>query len=273
MSRCAITAATLCVILIASGCGGGSDTKEPSGVTPDPLLSDPAQAFAASSQRLEGAAAIRAEFDWQIKRSGFDIKGNGTFVVVAPNGLHLEAHYRGQGDELDEANDSELLVLGQTGYLKTPPLGSDWYVFTPEELGADWEVLQRLISARSPLSYASVVGSLSGDIKDRGLEDVNGESYQHFQATVDAGSLMNALADAYGTQGQVMLANRFAGPVTIDIWLDPATLLPHAVEAKGTFQFEEAPTDLTLRVDYSDINGDVALPSAPTDAVPASELR
>jgi hypothetical protein len=157
-------------------------------------------------------------------------------------------------------------VLGQTAYLKTRAYGPDWVVFTPEELGPEWQYVQNLIAARSPLDYSRTIEGLFGDIEDLGLDG----GYAHFRTIMDAGDLMEALADAYATRGQQILGNRFSGPVEIEIWIDPVTLLPHAVEAKGTFQFEEVPTDLALRVDYSDINGEVPLPSAPTEAVPAT---
>jgi hypothetical protein len=127
--------------------------------------------------------------------------------------MYLSAHYQGKGNlpqKFNETNDSELLIAGQSIYLTTPVLANQWYVFTPQQFGTDLDVTKRLISARSPLDLAAAATNLTG-ITHLGAETIDGKSYEHFSASIDSGALMNALADAYGSQGQIMIANRFAG--------------------------------------------------------------
>jgi len=268
----AIFLLVLGVALLTSACGGGDDSStSETPTTPDPLLADPAQALSASAQRLEDTVSTaRSEFDWEIERESLHLEGSGELAIDETRGLHLDERYRGSGEgefEMDEGNDSEILVRGSTIYLKTPLLGSRWVRFTTAEFGDDTTALMRLVASRGPIAYGAVIEGAE-DIEDLGAED----GTQHYRATVDVGVVMNALADTYGSQGQVMLANRFSGPVTLDIWIDAETLLPREVAANGTFPFEGASTDLTVTVRFFDLNGVVEIPNAPSDSVPASEV-
>ena len=266
--------------IAAAACGGDSgqdnSTAPSPASTPDPVLSDPSRALVTSGERLtRDVQSGRSEFNWEIEREGFHLQGNGKYSVQSTGNLHLEAHYQGQGDtpqQFREANDSELLALDQAIYLKTPVLGDDWVLFTSEEFGVDWDVTQRLVLNRSPLNYQTVTSNAVGEIASLGAESIDGREYAHYRTTVDAGTLMNALADAYGSQGQVFLANRFSGPIPTDIWVDPVTLLPRRLRAGGDFTFMDASTRLGLTVDFLDLNSLDEFPKAPEDATPFQEL-
>ena len=267
------------LIVSTTACGGdsGQDAAPTPAGTQDPIASDPKGAVAASGERLaRDVQSVRSEFTWEIERDGFHIEGNGKYAVQAPGNLHLDAHYRGEGDtpqQFEEANDSELLVLGQAVYIKTPVFtGDDWVLFTPEEFSTDWDATQRLVTNRSPLNYQTVTTGVGAEVSDLGAESIDGREYLHYGTTIDAGTLMDALADSYGSQGQVMLANRFSGPIPTELWVDAVTLLPRRLRAEGNLTFMDAPTRLMLTVDFLDLNGAVELPVAPKDAIPFRDL-
>lgn len=252
--------------------GGGGDHVEPlePTATADPLAGDPAQALQESATRvLTLVQAGQADFDWQIERDGFDINGDGRYAQRSPRDLSLKTHYRGDGElpqEFHEANDSELLVVGDSIFLKTPPLGDGWFSFTTEQFGADWDVVQSLVAAHSPVSYESLVGNVAGDVDSYGMESIDDGEYLHYIATVDANILMTALADAYGSQGQVMFVDRFSGPIPIDIWIDPVTLLPRRLSADTEFTFMDGLARLALTVNFVDWSSPGDFPAPPQDA-------
>lgn len=274
-SRALSAAALLAVAAAGVACSGrGGGNAQPT-VTAQPAPAvDPAQALSVSAAHLVGdVTSGRASFSWEISRDGFNIKGDGEYTVQAGN-LHLIVHYRGHGDvpgKFQEANDSELLVLGDQTYISSPALAKGWVLFTPQELGSDWTVLQRVTAAHSPIDILALGGG-AATTTAIGLESIDGDKYAHYQRAVDAGTLMGALADAYGSQGQIMLANRFSGPITTDVWLDPDTLLPRRIRANGTFSYLGASTRLSLTVDITDLNHVDGLPAAPKSATPLSQL-
>jgi hypothetical protein len=207
-------------------------------------------------------------------RGGFKIGGGGNLDSVAPDGLYLKTDYEGEGSdpaEFSEANHSDILVFGRQVYLKTPVFGDDWVLFTPAELAADWDVLQRLIGARSPLNYGATVATLT-ELEDLGDDEIEDGVYRHYRGTSDAAALARGLADAYGSQGQIMLVDRFSGPIPVDIWIDRANLLPRTVKAAGPFEFLGKGTDLAITVTFTGYGEAVVLPGAPKNVKSASAL-
>lgn len=267
------------MIVVGAACGGGSSpgqvTEQPADAAADPLVSNPPAALAASGDRLaRDAQSVRTAFSLEISRESFSIKGDGDLAFQAPDSLHLEVSYTGRGEvpsHFAEQNESQLLVLGQQIYLSASGL-EGWVIFTPQEFGSDWDVVQRLIAARSIFNYQSLVTTSPGDIEDLGSQSLDGSNYAHYRMNADVGNLMNAVVDAYGTQGQLMLANRFSGAVVADVWLDPRNLLPHRLQAKGRFPYLGAPADIELTVEFADYNTVFGLPEPPTDAKRLAEL-
>jgi hypothetical protein len=283
MPAVAVFAAVLPGILgsACTGSGGGpggaaaTSVGAPSPVVAQPTI-DPAQALEVSGVRLMGdVTSGRASLDWTINRDGFNIEGNGEYTVQSPGNLHLVVHYRGHGDvpgKFQEANDSELLILGDRSYINSPPLGKGWVLFTQQELGGDWPMIQRLVAAHSPIDFKALASGTAGGATALGTDSIDGHKYAHYQAPVDAGVVMNALADAYGSQGHIMLADRFSGQITIDVWIDPVTLLPRRLKAGGTIPYLGASTQVSVTVDLTELNRVSSLPAAPHDATPLQQL-
>ena len=75
---------------------------------------------------------------------------------------------------------------------------------------------------------------------------------------------MKALADAYGSQGETMLVNRFSGPIPVEVWLDAATSLPRRLRADGHVTYLGGNTHLVITVDFTERNPDLTV-SAPAN--------
>jgi hypothetical protein len=269
-----ISFVAMCLALAA--CSNNEDSSPPTSATsvPTQTAADATASLSNSPDRLAAVTSARTTYEWEITRDDFHIRGDGVYRVRQPGDAHLDAHYRGEGEvpsKFQEANDSELLVLGQSVYLKTPPLGNRWVLFTPAEFGADWDALQRLAAQRSALNYRGAVAGAT-DVAAAGADEIDGRDYTHLTGTVDANTLMKALADAYGTQGLTMLVDRFSGPIPVEIWLDPSTSLPRRLHAEGEFTYLRSDASLDLTIDFVDLNAEQDLPAAPVDAVPIAEL-
>jgi hypothetical protein len=267
------------VAIMASACGGtAQNPAEPAAASPSASIAaeaDAVGALVASAMHLAGdARGAEATFRWTIDRDGFHLKGDGTYLVTASGDLQIESHYRGEGSKpssFKEANDSQVVMLADKAYVLSPSLGSTWVMFTPQEFAADWNVVQRLASARSPLDYSTIVRATKSSVAAAGSDPIEGHLCDRYSGMVDANSLMEALADAYGSQGQVMLVNRFSGAVKTDIWVDPLTALPCRLVADGHVSYLNGDTHITIAVDYTDFDP-VADITAPTHFVTFQDL-
>ncbi len=266
---CQIALAAALTAAAAPACGGGSGPS--SSTKPDALAELPASdALLASAMHLAGdGRPVHAEFSWAVDRESFEIKGNGTYLEGPGGEVKLQAHYGGVGSvpsSFVEENDSTVIAIGGDAYVLTLAADLEWIHFTHDDLPADWDALTRMVGSRSPVSYAAIVRALGSDVARQGREGIRGQTYQRYSGTADANAIMQAVADAYGSQGQMMLVNRFSGPVQTDIWVDAVTSLPRRIRADGYFQYLTRRTHLTLTVDYTDFTSavDVTAPATST---------
>ncbi|HET6614734.1 MAG TPA: hypothetical protein VFH62_02500 [Dehalococcoidia bacterium] len=261
-------------LVVSSACsGGGTAGGQPPQSATLAAGYDATAALAQSALSLAAVDSTAATFEWHIERDGFNIQGRGEYAAKSGEGFQLTAHYEGKGDQpqaFREENDSQLLVLVDHAYVKTPPLGDGWVLFSPSELGSDWDATQRLLNHHSPFDYGTVVqGVAAGAV---GLSRIDGTDFVQLKITIDANVLVSALADAYGSQGQIMLANRFSDSVPLNIWIDPSTNLPRRVEADAEITVMGEPARLRISVDYTGYNN-VVLDRQPDDATRFAELR
>ncbi len=65
-----------------------------------------------------------------------------------------------------------------------------------------------------------------------------------------------------------LLGVDFSSPVTMDILVDPGTLLPFTLEAKTKLDFGQESMDFAMKFKFFDYNGRVDIPEPPTDTKP-----
>ena len=256
------------VVLFALACksgDGGDQAYNADDKTSGDLVSaDPVDVLAASGESFEeDVNSLQAELQVNINVSGFKVSADSAMEFQAPDKMHATMDLTGLGT-------FEMLLLGKELYMNVP--GQGWIQVSLEgaglsELGLDASTLQQLMTDHSMVDYRSLVGQLNGQVDDLGQETVDGGSFRHYRAALDFGEMAAAFSDAFGATSDLNL-DSVSGPLTLDVWVDSDTTLPHRITANGEFAFgaDSMVFDATMR--FFGYNEPVEIPGAPADAVP-----
>lgn len=265
--------APLAVLLCLPACGKNGESADygPTPTLPPVVLED--EEGAVTIALMAGLGDVqrgRATFDWDVQRDGFHISGDGEMLFDTDR-LNLDEHYKGEGDvpsKFAEENATELRLIDNLVYVKTPAFGDSWTSFDASQLGVeDWSAVFRLLEARSPLNLLTLASEPLTAVEYKDYEEIDGEYFLRFTFLADANTVMKALADAYGAQGQLMFVDRFAGQIPVELWTD-GSLLPRRVRANGTFSYLGEDTTMNVSVDLTQLNEIVELPGVPEGAEP-----
>lgn len=269
------------MVVAAAACGGGGEeeiSNEPlEPVDSGLLVSNPSEALGKSVERFEGEVeSVRGRFTIDMGMSGFDMGANGTFAYQAPDSVYMTMEMAGgDGEFLDlaELGSFEILILGDEIFMNTGFTG--WVSGSVEDFGADSASFKQLQEGHSPFDYQSLVESLNAEVENLGPTEVNGKTYTRLRVTTDFARLMEeALDSSLGDSGldESLFPVDFSSPVTMDILLDPETLLPYTFEANGEFGTGEESLNFAMTFTFFDYNGLVDIPEPPADAQPFAEL-
>ena len=104
-----------------------------------------------------------------------------------------------------------------------------------DDFGEGAEALRSLREGHTPLDYQMLIDSIGGEIQNLGTEVVDGKTITRLRVTTDFGTLMDSIADSVSDNGldDPFFAADLSGPMTLDIMIDPQTLLPYKFEANG----------------------------------------
>ncbi|HEV8574856.1 MAG TPA: hypothetical protein VGR43_09125 [Dehalococcoidia bacterium] len=273
--------AAMVAAMAACGGDGGEEEQTSNGavdpVEPGLLVSNPSEALGKSVEQFEGEVeSVRGRFTIDLGMSGFDMGANGTFAFRAPDSVYMTMEMAGgDGEFLDlaELGSFEILILGDEIFMNTGFTG--WVSGSAEDFGADAASFKQLQEGHSPFDYQSLVESLNADVENLGETEVNGKTYTRLRVTTDFARLMEeALDSSLGESGfdESLFPVDFSSPVTMDILLDPETLLPYTFEANGAFGTGEESLDFAMTFTFFDYNGPVDIPEPPADAQPFDEL-
>ncbi len=99
---------------------------------------------------------------------------------------------------------------------------------------------------------------------------VDGKTYTKLRVTTDIGSLLESVTDSLGESGlnDALFPVDLSAPMTMEVLMDPATMLPYTFEASADFGSAGQPASFTMAFKFFDYNGPVDIPEAPEDAVP-----
>src|SRR3990170_873120 len=232
----ALAASLLMLFALAckSGGGGGDQTSHPDGDTSGDLVSaDPVEVLSASGERFEqDVNSLQAEVLINLNAGGFAMNASSEMAFQAPDQMHATMDLTGLGT-------FEMLLLGTELYMNMP--GQGWVQISLDdaglsELGLDASTLQNITRDHSLVDYQELVRSLGGEVDDLGEETVDGGTFQHYRAAMDFGEMAGAFSDAFGATSDLGL-DSVSGPLTLDVWVDPDTTLPHRITANGEFAF------------------------------------
>jgi len=269
----------LAALTLAMACGGGGNdasSKEQTSAKPaeaELLVSNPSEALGASAGKFEDEVdSVEGQFTLEMKISGVNVGADGTFAYKAPDSVHMTMNMSGSGQDLGDLGQLgqfEVLILGDQLYVNTTYTG--WMSGSIDDFSGGANSLKALQEGHSPFDYRSLVDSLNAQVENLGDETVFDKTYTHLRVTTDLKKLLEDVAgSSFGDNGldPTLLGVDFSSPVTMDILVDPATLLPFTLEAQTTLNFGQESMDFAMKFKFFDYNGRVDIPEAPKDAKP-----
>ena len=271
-----IAAAFLTVaLLLAAACGG---SQQNSNLSPEDsselLVANPSQALGRSVDRFEDdVESVEAFFSFGVKMDGIRFGAEGRFKYVSPDNLHMLLNMSGGGSGIDlsELGEFEVLLLGDDLYLNTGFTG--WVTMPLDDFGEGAESLRSLREGHTPLDFKTLFDSIGGEVENLGYDTVDGKTVTRLRVTTDFATLMDSVADSVGNNGsdESLFPTDVSGPMTLDIMVDPETLLPYKFEANGDFAVSGQSADFKMTFTFFNYNGTVVIPEPPADAKPYDE--
>lgn len=275
------------LLLLAVACGVGDEEKKSSGdQTSDqsgggdisqPIVSNAIEALGKSADRFEqDISSMRAEFSFNMKMTGMSMGATGDFLYESPDKMYMLMKLSSDESsliDLGQLGNFEILLRGEDIYMNTAFTG--WVATSLDELGEDGKQFEELLSGHSPFDYQQLIDSLGADIQDLGQESLDGGTYSHYRVSMDLAKVIDAISDSLGSTdslGTEPLPTDFSGPITMDIWVDPDTLLPYQLRADGSFGTPTESADFAMAMKFLEYNGAVTIPEAPKDAQSLSDL-
>ena len=247
---------------------GAAASDEPADDSGDLVSADPLDVLAASGESFEqDVDSLQTELLISMNIGGFAVNASSEMAFQAPDRIRVTMDLTGLGT-------FEMLLLGTELYMNMPCHG--WVTISLDdaglsEFGLDPSTLQDVMTDHSLVDYQELVQSLGGEVDDLGEETVDGGTFQHYRATMDFGDMAGAFSDAFGATSGLGL-DGVSGPLTLDVWVDPNTTLPHRITVNGEFAFgaDSMVFDATMR--FSGYTEPVEIPGAPPDAIPFALL-
>jgi hypothetical protein len=273
LSKFFLGGVALVAMVMTIACGGGSEETSSGPIDPELLVADPSAALGASAQRFEQEIeSVEAEFSFEFGMDGFVMGADGNFAYRAPDKMHMTMEMKGGDDEafnLGDVGPIEMLLLGDQVYLNTGFTG--WMTMSLDDLGADAQSLRDMMDMHAPLDFQALVDGLDAEVQNLGTEEVGGNTYTRLRITTDLATVLDAMADSVSDDSFGAGMFDVSGPMTMDILMNPETLLPYTFEANGNFGVGGESMEFKMSFKFFDYNGPVDIPSAPEDAVPFDE--
>ncbi len=271
-TRALSVALATAALTLAVACGGGGEQSSSEPVDPQLLVTDPSAALGASADRFDDQVeSVEARFSFDMNITGFPFGATGNFAYRAPDSVHMTMDMSGGDDgsfDLGDLGQFEVLVLGDDIYMNTGLTG--WTVMSPEDLGQSADSFKKLTEGHAPLDYRALVDDAGGTVENLGDTAVDGKTYSHLRVTAKMGALFDSVMSSLGDSGldDSLFPIDLDSPVTMDILMDPATLLPYTFEASGDFGSSGQPAQFTMAFTFFDYNGTVDIPEPPDNAKP-----
>ena len=260
----ALAAALLMLFALACTSGGTTSSR----TNGDLVSAAPLEVLAASGESFgQDVDSLQAELVFSMNIGGFAVDASSEMTFQAPDQMHATMDLTGLGT-------FEMLLLGTNLYMTMP--GQGWVLISLDDaglsdLGLDPSMFEDIMTDHSMVDYQELIESIGGEVEDLGEDTVDGDTFQHYRAAMDFGDMAGAFSDAFGATSDLGL-DSLSGPLTLDVWVDPDTTLPHRITANGEFAFgaDSMVFDATMR--FFGYNEPVEIPGAPPDAVPFALL-
>lgn len=257
----------------ADNSGGASNGQTSGGDASGAMVVDMREALGQSATRLaQDVTSVKADFKLDVTSSAFSMGASGDFALESPDQMYMTMKMTGgtgASAAVAQMGDIEILARDGVFYMNSPFTG--WISMTMADLGADAETFQKMMSGHSPFDYADMLQKVGGDVTDLGTDQIDGKTYAHVQVTIDMADVVGAFTDALGSTGSSLTAgalpaDQMSGPIAMDIWVEPTTMLPRRMSATGSFTTGGQPADMVMEFNFSEYNGAVEIPQAPAEA-------
>jgi len=273
LSRLLCAGVALVALAAVIGCGGGGEQTSSEPVDPGLLVSNPSAALGASAQRFEEEIqSVEADFSFEFGIDEIVVGADGHFAYRAPDSVHMTMEMSGGDGELFDAGafgPMEILALGDQIYMNTVFTG--WMTMSLEDLGEDAESLREMMDVHAPLDFQSLVEGLDAEVENLGPVDVGGTTYTQLRISTDLAKVMDAMNESVGEDSLTAGLFDVSAPMTMDILINPVTMLPYTFEANGDFGLGQESMAFKMAFKFYDYNGPVDIPAPPENAVPFDE--
>lgn len=246
--------------LALAACGGGSD---------EPSVQQPATAPAAfvSAAEAMGASAENFRADVHSFEGTMSVKMTGageSFNVTGEMKYSDPATYMNM--KMPGLGGMEMFVVPPDMYF-----GHDgtWYTFDSSSLGIDLGALQKYAEDKGPVSYSDVLQGMQG-LQQLPDEQIDGAAYWHYQGSLDPSKLADEIPSDIIDPDLLGQAADALQDTSMDIFIDPQTLLPRRYTMTMTMDISGEPMTMDMTMDFESYNTDVDMPDVPTDAEPFS---
>ena len=165
-------------------------------------MANPSRALGKSVDRFEqDVQSVSSEFFFEMEFGGFTVGADGTFAYRAPDTMHMVMDMNGGGEGIDlgEMGEFEVLVLGEDFYMNTGFTG--WVKASLDDFGADSDSLKKLMEGHAPLDYEQLVKDVGGEVQNGGDVTIDGKTYTELTITTDFEKLLAAIGNSVGDSG------------------------------------------------------------------------
>jgi outer membrane lipoprotein-sorting protein len=240
--------------LAACGGAGGDSVSQPTSspkafVSAVEAMEASASRYQTQVQSFEGAMSIGFE------AGGEEFSTTGEMKFAAPDTVYLSM-------EIPTLGEMEMLLVAPDMYFA---IDGTWYKGDTAALGIDLEEFRKYAEDRGPVDYANALKGLK-DLVKLSDEEIDGETYWHYYGALDLDALSEELpADVIDPSLVAEAADALAG-TSMDIYIDPETLLPRRYDMTMTMDFGDEPFTMNMTMDFEKFNEDVDMPDVPMDA-------
>jgi hypothetical protein len=186
---------------------------------------------------------------------GEEFSTSGDMKYEAPGKVYLSM-------DIPTVGEMEVLLVTPDMYFG---IDGKWYKGDTSALGIDLEDFRKYAEDRGPVDYADVLKGLT-DLVKLSDEEIDGETYWHYHGALDLDALSDELPADVIDPSLVAQAADAPASTSMDIYIDPETLLPRRYDMTMTMDFGDEPFTMNMTMDFEKYNEDVDMPDVPTDA-------
>lgn len=226
--------------------------------TSGPSVSVAQQAVAASAVKLETEVqSFRGVFDIETRLGGFRVGMTGQMLFEAPDSMYMVMDVL--GDRL------EILLDGPDMYMNIP--GEGWRTVAQDIPGLDSDAYNDYLDNRGVVNYGQQLDDLA-NLEQLPDEEIDGVVYHHYAGDLDLESIISELPDEFVDDSQIDLALDIVGDLSMELWLDPDTLLPRRYVMTMAMEIDGESIITVVSMDFLEYNQPVDIPPPPVGAPP-----